>query len=215
MTVPVSPSPATPIVLYGWPLSGHSHRVELFLSLLRLPYQVVDVDLRGGEHKREPFLRLNPFGQVPVVDDGGTLIGDSNAILVYLASRYDNGRWLPREPEAAAAVQRWLSVAAGEIAHGPAAARLAVLFGAPVRVDEAIARAQRLFAVMEPLLQSQPFLTGAEPTIADVAAYSYIAHAEDGNVPLTPYPALRAWLRRIEALPGYVPMRSLPVDEAA
>ncbi|MFX5530246.1 glutathione S-transferase family protein, partial [Acinetobacter baumannii] len=84
------------------------------------------VNVRGGEHKREPFLRLNPFGQIPVLDDNGTVIADSNAILVYLALRYDEaGRWLPRDAVKAAAVQRWLSVAAGEIAFGPARARLA------------------------------------------------------------------------------------------
>ncbi len=208
-------SPVTPIVLYGFPLSGHSHRVELFLSLLGLPYQMVEVDLRGGEHKREPFLKLNPFGQVPVVDDGGTVVADSNAILVYLATRYGDGSWLPRDPVAAAGVQRWLSVAAGEIAHGPAAARLVTLFGAPLRAEEAIARAQRLFAVMEPHLQSQPYLAGDAPTIADVAAYTYIARAEEGNVPLTPYPALNAWLQRIEALPGFLPMRASRVGLAA
>jgi glutathione S-transferase len=175
----------------------------------------VEVDVRGGEHRREPFLKLNPFGQVPVLDDNGTVLADSNAILVYLATRYDDGRWLPRDPVGAAAVQRWLSVAAGEIAFGPARARLATLFGAPVAADEAIARAQQLFAVMEPMLAAAPFLAGTSPTLADVAAYSYIARAEEGNVPLAPHPALTAWLRRVEALPGFVPMPVSAVGLAA
>ncbi|KWR90634.1 glutathione S-transferase family protein [Cupriavidus sp. IDO] len=213
--MPVPNRPSTPLVLYRSPLSGHAHRAELFLSLLGLPYRLVDVDLRGGEHKREPFLKLNPFGQVPVLDDAGTVIADSNAILVYLAMCYDDGRWLPRDPVAAAGVQRWLSVAAGEIAFGPATARLATLFGAPVHADDAIARASRLFALIDLLLQAQPFLTGGHPTLADVAAYSYIARAEEGNVPLAPYPALNAWLRRIEALPGFVPMPVSRVGLAA
>ncbi len=207
--------PAEPLVLYHMSLSGHAHRVRLLLSLLGLPYRLVEVDLRGGEHRREPFLKLNPFGQVPVLDDNGTVLADSNAILVYLAMRYDDGRWLPRDPVGAAAVQRWLSVAAGEIAFGPARARLATLFGAPVAADDAIARAQRLFAVMEPILAAAPFLAGASPTLADVAAYSYIARAEEGNVPLAPYPALGAWLHRIEALPGFVPMPVSAVGLAA
>ncbi|KJK26380.1 glutathione S-transferase [Burkholderiaceae bacterium 16] len=208
-------SPAAPLVLYHMSLSGHAHRVRLFLSLLGLPYRLVEVDLRGGEHRREPFLKLNPFGQVPVLDDNGTVLADSNAILVYLAMRYDDGRWLPRDPAGAAAVQRWLSVAAGEIAFGPARARLATLFGAPVAADDAIARAQRLFVVMEPILAAAPFLAGASPTLADVAAYSYIARAEEGNVPLAPYPALSAWLHRMEALPGFVPMPASAVGLAA
>ena len=213
-TVP-SAQPSTQLILYRFSLSGHAHRAELMLSLLGLPYRLVDVDLRGGEHKREAFLRLNPFGQVPVLDDGGTIVSDSNAILVYLAARYDDGNWLPRDPAGAAAVQRWLSVAAGEIASGPAAARLAVLFGATLPVEEARARASRLFALMEPILAHQPFLAASHATLADVAAYSYIARAEEGGVALSPYPALNAWLRRIEALPGFIPMPVSRVGLAA
>ncbi|MDF3833577.1 glutathione S-transferase family protein [Cupriavidus basilensis] len=210
-TIAGAASPAAPLVLYRMSLSGHSHRVQLFLSLLGLPHRLVDVDLRGGEHLREPFRRLNPFGQVPVLDDNGTILADSNAILVYLAMRYDDGRWLPHDPAGAAAVQRWLSVAAGEIAFGPATARLANLIGAPVDADAAIARARRLFDLMEPILAATPYLTGATPTLADVAAYSYIARAEEGNVPLAPYPALAGWLRRVESLPGFVPMPATPI----
>ncbi|PVY80086.1 glutathione S-transferase [Cupriavidus alkaliphilus] len=198
--------PARPLVLYRSPLSGHAHRAELMLGLLGLPCRLVDVDLRGGEQRSEAFLRLNPFGQVPVLDDDGVVLGDSNAILVYLATRYDDGRWLPRDPVGAARVQRWLSVAAGEIAFGPAAARLGVLFGRPVPMEDAVARAQRLFTLMESVLAAGSFLAADHATIADVAAYSYIARAEEGNVPLAPYPALNAWLRRMEALPGFVPM---------
>ena len=109
-----------PIVLYRNLLSGHAHRVELFCSLLQLPVRLVDVDLRGGEHKKPEFLRKNPFGQVPVIEDGDVTLADSNAILVYLAGRYDKtGSWYPRDPLAAARVQQWLSVAAGQLAAGP------------------------------------------------------------------------------------------------
>ena len=73
---------SNPIKLYRHPLSGHCHRVELFLSLLELPYELVDVDLVNGEHKQPEFLGKNIFGQVPVIDDDGTLLSDSAAILV-------------------------------------------------------------------------------------------------------------------------------------
>ena len=211
----LSTLPSVPLTLYRWPLSGHAHRAELMLSLLGLPYRLVDVDLRGGEHKRDAFLRLNPFGQVPVLDDAGTIVSDSNAILVYLAMRYDDGNWLPRDPAAAAGVQRWLSVAAGEIAFGPAAARLSVLFGVALPLEDAQARAGRLFAQMESILAGQLFLAASRATLADVAAYSYIARAEEGGVALSPYPALSAWLRRVEALPGFVPMPVSRVGLAA
>lgn len=203
---------ASPLVLYHTPLSGHAHRVQLFLSLLGLPYRLQPVDLRGGENRREPFLSLNPFGQVPVLDDNGTVIADSNAILVYLALRYDDGRWLPRDAVGAAAVQRWLSVAAGEIAFGPGHARLGMVFGFPVQIDDARQRAVRLFEVMEPLLAARDYLASTGPTIADIAGYSYIARAEEGGISLAPYAALQRWLRRIEALPGFVPMPTAPAS---
>src|SRR5512139_1958091 len=125
--------PAQPIRLYRFALSGHAHRAELFLSLLGLPVTLIDVDLTKGAQKQPDFLARNPFGQVPVIEDGDVTIADSNAILVYLAGRYDaGGTWLPRDPVAAAKVQQWLSVAAGTLASGPALARVGLLFKRPI-----------------------------------------------------------------------------------
>ncbi|MNG95004.1 glutathione S-transferase family protein [Pseudomonas sp. B14(2017)] len=197
---------SNPIKLYNFPKSGHAHRIELMLSLLNLPTELVFVDLAKGAHKQPDFLALNPFGQVPVIDDNGTVVADSNAILVYLAKKYDNGTWLPEEPAAAARVQRWLSVAAGPLAFGPAAARLVTVFGASFNTDEVITRAHTLLKVIDAELANTPFLVGSTPTIADIANYSYIAHAPEGNVSLEPYANVRSWLARIEALPGFVPM---------
>jgi len=197
---------SNPIKLYNFPKSGHAHRIELMLSLLNLPTELVFVDLAKGAHKQPDFLALNPFGQVPVIDDNGTVVADSNAILVYLAKKYDNGTWLPEEPAAAARVQRWLSVAAGPLAFGPAAARLVTVFGASFNTDEVITRAHTLLKVIDAELANTPFLVGSTPTIADIANYSYIAHAPEGNVSLEPYANVRGWLARIEALPGFVPM---------
>ena len=195
------------IKLYRHPLSGHAHRVELLLALLQQPTELVFVDLAKGAHKHPEFLALNTFGQVPVIDDNGTIVSDSNAILVYLAKKYGNGRWLPEDPLGAARVQRWLSVAAGQLAFGPAAARLITVFGARLNAEEVLARAHALFQVMESELAKSPFLAGDSATIADIANYTYIAHAPEGNVSLQDYPHLRAWLARIEALPGFVPMQ--------
>ena len=197
---------SNPIKLYNFPKSGHAHRIELMLSLLNLPTELVFVDLAKGAHKQPDFLALNPFGQVPVIDDNGTVIADSNAILVYLAKKYDNGTWLPEEPAAAARVQRWLSVAAGPLAFGPAAARLVTVFGASFNTDEVITRAHTLLKVIDAELAKTPFLAGSTPTIADIANYSYIAHAPEGNVSLEPYATVRSWLARIAALPRFVPM---------
>ncbi|EIM18997.1 glutathione S-transferase family protein [Pseudomonas chlororaphis] len=194
------------IKLYNFPRSGHAHRVELMLSLLGLPFELIFVDLAKGEHKQAAFLALNSFGQLPVIDDQGVVLADSNAILVYLAQKYGQGRWLPSDPVGAARVQRWLSVAAGPIAFGPAVARLITVFGAQRNAEEAIDRSHALLKVVEQELTASPYLAGSEPTIADIAGYSYIAHAPEGNVSLADYPQVRAWLARIEALPGFVGM---------
>lgn len=135
--------------LYHHPLSGHSHRAHLFLSLLGVSYELVEVDMAAGAHKAPDFLKLNPFGQVPVLDDDGTVIADSSAILVYLSRKYGRTDWLPEEAVAAARIQKWLSVAAGEIAYGPCAARLITVFGADFRTQEVIARAHRILALVE------------------------------------------------------------------
>lgn len=199
--------PQPVIKLYHHILSGHSHRVELLLSLLQLPIERVFIDLATGAHKQAAFLAINAFGQVPVIDDNGTILSDSNAILVYLAKTYGDGNWLPDEPLAAARVQRWLSVAAGQVAYGPAAARLITVFGAALNAEEVIARSHALLKVMNSELATAPFLAGETATIADVANYTYIAHAPEGNVSLEGYPHVRAWLEKIEALPGFVPMQ--------
>ncbi|HNE15970.1 MAG TPA: glutathione binding-like protein, partial [Rhodocyclaceae bacterium] len=98
------------------------------------------------------------------------------------------------------------AVAAGQLAYGPCAARLVTVFGARFNADEVIARAHALFKILDAELATRAYLTGDAPTIADVALYSYTAHAPEGNVSLDPYPHIRAWLARIEALPGFVPM---------
>jgi glutathione S-transferase len=199
--------PSKPILLHGFPLSGHSHRAELMLRLLDLPFAFHQVDLAGGEQRSESFLRLNPFGTVPVIEDDGVVVADSCAILVYLATKFDaDGLWLPRDAEGAAQVQRWLSVAQGPVFNGPCSARLVTVFGMDFDHVRAKAVAERLFTTLDAVLAERTFLVNERPTIADVALYSYIAHAPEGGVALTPHAHLVAWLRRIEALPGFAPM---------
>ncbi|MFY3677070.1 glutathione S-transferase C-terminal domain-containing protein, partial [Achromobacter xylosoxidans] len=101
--------------------------------------------------------------------------------------------------------------ASGPLAGGPAAARLVTLFGAPYDVPATLARAHALLAVMERELATTTYLAGAAPTIADVACYTYVAHAPEGNVSLAAYPQVREWLARIEAWPRFVPMVQSPV----
>lgn len=201
--------PTQPIKLYRFPLSGHSHRAELFIRLLDLPHTLIDVDLVQGAHRLPDFLRLNRFAQVPVMDDGGTVVADSNAILTYLALRYAPDHWMPREPLPAARVQQWLSQAAGALSRGAATARAINVFHLPRDSQAAVQEAHWLFERLESALldSTAPWLAGAGlPTIADIAMYTYTAHAPEGGVSLDGYPNLRDWLRRVEALPRFQPM---------
>lgn len=189
------------IRLHGIPLSGHTHKVELFLRLLNLPFDYVDAP--ADARQTEAFARLNPLRQIPVLEDGEVVLADSNAILVYLARRYDpDGPWLPAGPVGAAQVQRWLSISAGEIKFGPAAARVMKLFRLPGDLAAAQAIAARLLAFVEAHLAGRAWLVGETVTLADVACYPYLAAAPEGEVDLTPYPNVRAWIARVEALPG-------------
>jgi glutathione S-transferase len=196
-------------ILYGTPNSGHTHRVECLLQLLGLDYQF---SAAPADRRRSPeFLALNPLGQIPVLDDGGVVLADSGAILVYLARRYAPGSaWLPDEPVAAARVQRWLAIAAGELKFGPAAARRIARFGGTGDRAEAHALAARLFQFMEDQLAARAFLAADHPTLADLACYAYTARAPEGGIALDAYPHIRAWLGRVEAIPGLPPMPTTP-----
>ncbi len=208
-------NPAMPLILHGLKLSGHVHRVELLLRMLDLPfeYALAPPEVRTSAAFKE---KLNPLGQIPVLEDGELALADSCAILVYLCMRYAPGSsWLPEDPLGAASVQRWLSIAAGEVANGPAKARAMHLFNAPGDASTAAAIALRVMTFMEQHLESRQFLAAAHATIADLACYAYLAHAPEGGISLAPYPSLRAWLARVEALPGFVPMQASKLPNAS
>lgn len=197
-------------ILHGTILSGHVHRVALLLSMLGLPHQIVDApaSVRGTE----AFRHLNPLQQVPVLEDGDLVLADSNAILVYLAKRYgQKDTWLPEDALGAAEVQRWLSIAAGELKFGPATARMVTLWGMDGDLPRSKVIAAKLLAVMEAHLTDRHFLAAGRVTIADLSCYSYVAHAPEGGLSLAPYLAVRAWLRRVEALPHFQPMPASPL----
>lgn len=203
------------IVVHGTELSGHTHRVELLLGMLGLAYRFepAPAEIRRGEAFRG---KLNPLGQIPVIEDGDLILADSNAILVYLVKRYaPQSQWLPEEPVAAANVQRWLSIAAGEIKYGPGTARLIARWNAPGDAQWCAQISADLLSFMEGHLTGREWLAAKHPTIADLACYSYIAHAPEGGVALEPYAAVRAWLARVEALPHFKAMPAGPVPKVA
>lgn len=191
--------------LHYFALSGHAHRAHLFLSLLGIDHELVHVDMVNGEQKSPDFLKLNPFGQVPVLEDGDLVIADSIAIMVYAAKKVGAHDWFPEDAKDAAQVQKWLSVAAGQIAYGPCAARLLTVFDIPFDADEVIARSHVILKLIDDHLSTRNWIALDHPTVADIALYSYIANAPEGNVELGTYKHVLDWLKRIEKLPGFVP----------
>ncbi len=192
--------------LYDFEGSGNCYKVRLLLAMLGLSYERTTVNSAAGETLTPEFRRINPRGQIPVLEDGGEVIWDSQAILVYLARRYGGEQWLPQEPLALARVMQWLAVSENELLYGLARARVVLRFGRPFNLEEAQALGRAGLDVLEGQLAQRQWLAAAEPTIADVACYPYVALAPEGGVALAPYPAVCAWLERFLQLPGFVPM---------
>ena len=193
------------IHLYDFHLSGNAHKVRNQLSLLAVEHERQTVDLVAGEQRDPTFLALNPFGKLPVLVDGDVVLRDSAAILVYLGRKYGRGEWLPVDAEGEARVQEWLAISTDEVANGPGFARLISVFGAEGDLAAAQQRSHALLERFEQHLATRTFLAGCHPTIADIANYTYLALAPDGGVSLDAYPAVRAWLERLEKLPGFEP----------
>lgn len=194
--------------LYWHPISGHAHRAHMLLSMLELNFELITVDLPAGEHQQPEFLALNPFGQIPVLVDGDTVIADSNAILVYLATVYDKQQqWLPESPQLRAYIEQFLSLAANRLAGSLAKLRAANIFNRTIDSEPLTQEAYKLLKQLENYQNGRQWLVGTTPTIADLALYSYIKLAPEGGISLADYPDVEAWLKRVEALPGFVPMK--------
>lgn len=192
--------------LYDMELSGNCYKIRLFCALLELNYEAVPVNLLKGEHKTAAFLSLNPRGQVPVLDDAGTVVWDSMAILAHLARKYGDEQWLPMEPESLARVMQWLAVSENELQYGLGRARAVVRFNRPGDLPSCQEMGRNGLAVLEAHLQHNRWLAGDHPTIADIACYPYVALAPEGGVALDGFPAIGQWIARLQALPGYVGM---------
>lgn len=196
-----------PMKLYDLELSGNCYKVRLFAALAGIDLELEPVDMPGGAHKRTPLIELNPWGELPVLVDGEVVLRDSQAILVYLARQYGGHQWWPDGAAQQGEVMQWLSVAANEIHHGPNTARLVEKFGYPLDKNEALKISARILPLIDQHLNGHPWLALNRPTVADCALFPYLALSAQGGVSLEPYPAIRAWMERVKALPGY---RSMP-----
>jgi glutathione S-transferase len=196
------------VKLYNFPLSGNGYKARLLMSILKVEYETIAIDLRKKEHKAPAFLEINPWGQVPALVDGDLVLRDSQAILVYLAQRYGGEAWLPNDAGSWGLIMQWLSTAANDIRQGFAAARAYNLLGKPTDIEAATAYAYETLKIFDKHLAHRQWLELDRPTIADLACFPYIAMAADCKISLAEYGQVLAWIDRIQQLPSYIALPS-------
>ena len=198
------------IRLHDYPPSGNCYKVRLLLAQLGIPYERVEWDTRAGQTRAPAFLRINPAGKVPVLEtEEGGLLRESNAILFYLA---EGTPLLPEGRFERAQVLQWMSFEGSVHQPNLATARFLVRFMEMTDEYQKMLRHKQkagyvALELMEGHLRDDGFLVGGRYTVADVALYAYTHVAHEGGFDLRPFPAVRAWLDRISARPGYVPMK--------
>jgi glutathione S-transferase len=184
--------------------SINGYKVRLLLAILDLDYELVELDMYAGEHKREPFLTLNPFGQMPALTDGGYTIADSHACLVYLARKYDqSGRWLPADAEGEAKVAEWLSKSANEVHQGPWMKRAKIRRPDAIKLSDAEidARCDHILKLMDAHLAKREWLALDRATIADISCFGPISMLKVSGYDTDRWPNVTRWLARVKALP--------------
>ena len=189
------------IKLYNIPKSGHCHRVRLAASLMN-----IDLELHAvADQKGDSYKTINPFGQSPTLIDEDFILRDSIAIIQYLESTYASGQgWMPTAPQDIARVDEWFAIAAGVMFRGPNMARLIKLFKVPGDHDAAVAMSKALFTMMEKHLEGKTWLVGDKASLADVACYSYVAVANEGELNMDAYSNINQWLSSVQSLEGFV-----------
>lgn len=192
--------------LYDCDISGSCYKIRLFLNILGVSYDAVPVDFVHKEHKTAPYLALNPFGEIPIFEDGELRLRDAQAILIYLARKYDtSGHWFPEDAKSQGQIAQWLSTGGGEIMNA-AGARLVKVLNYPLDLEKLHAGAKRVLGIMDAHLADRDFLELGRPTIADIACFPYTALAGEGGIDLEPYPNVLAWIERMKGLEGFIPM---------
>ena len=196
------------LTLYDYLDSGNGYKVRLLLHQLSIPYRRIELDITKGATRTPGFLALNPNGRIPTLQlEDGTCLAESNAIQWYLADGTD---FLSRDPLERAQVLQWMFFE--QYSHEPyiAVVRFWVHQGLDVGRETEVAEKRKrgydALSVMERHLAQHDFFVGRRYSIADIALYAYTHVAEEGGFALAPYPALRAWLARVAAQPGHVPI---------
>jgi len=195
------------VKLYNVAYSGNSYKVRLLLAQLGIPCTIVEVDILKGESRTPEFLKINPNGRTPVLDDNGFVLAESNAILAYLARGI---KFLPDDKRRWALAFQWMFFE--QYSHEPYIATSRFLLqhrtDTPERAAALAARHDGGLAalkVMEQHLTANEFFVG-DYTIADIALFAYTHVSHEGGFPLDDFPKVRAWLKRVKAQPRFIPM---------
>jgi glutathione S-transferase len=201
------------VKLYTGLESGNSWKVRILLEQLGVPYEKVFVDMLQWEHKTERFMsELNPRGQVPVLEDEGRRYWDSAACLVYIARKFEREDWLPIDAAGMAEVMQWVSLAASEIQFGLQYARRGVMRDRWIagNLEQLQVIGKLALGALEWRLRDHDWLALDRITIADIACFPYVYHADEAKLPLDPYPAIGAWVDRCLARPNWAAAPSPP-----
>jgi glutathione S-transferase len=203
------------IKLYDFELSGSCYKVRLLLNILKVSCERIPVDFIGKEHKTERFLKLNPLGEIPVMEDGEVRLRDAQSILVYIARQYDRSNtWFPDAPDSMGRIMQWLSFGGNEL-MAAAGARLVRTLNYPFDLPVLQTRATTALRILEAHLSDREFLELGHPTIGDIACFPHVAMAGEAGIELKPYPNILRWIDRIKQIPGFIPMPGIPLIGAA
>ena len=192
---------------YGHPYSNASRRAQMFCEEAGIPYTFITVDLMKGEQYKPEYLALNPNAKVPVIDDDGFVLWESQAIMRYLADKHKASKWYPTEPKARAIVEQWLDW--NHTRLGPEAGK--IMFnthfagdnGNPQAIEDAKKWLIKILPVLESVLGRQTYICGDQPTLADLAVVTNIAYLETCNYDLNSYPAVVKWFGGMKARPSF------------
>ena len=197
------------MLLYDSPVSGNCYKVRLLLAHLGIPYERRTMDVVDRSNRPEVLGGLNPSLRVPtlVLDDGRPL-GESGAILWYFA---EGTRFVPEDPYQRAQVLQWMFFEQYDLEPAIAVVRFWVAYSGRAeefadRLPERTRAGQRVLGTLESQFADHAYAVGDTLTLADIALYGYTHVAEEGGFALEPYPSVRAWLDRVAAEPGHVPI---------
>lgn len=206
----------TELTLHNYELDDQCYKVRLLLGALGCRYAKRDVNLHPGHEERSPaYRKLNPLGALPIITEGTFALYGAEAILAYLARKYDAAKsWLPDEPAPFGQVMQWLTFAATDL-HMASRARAHALLEVPADEQEVRHASRQAFRVMDDHMIKREFdgahwFVGAAPTIADIALFPAIALSRDFGIDHDEYPALRRWMTKVRTIPGFITMPGIP-----